>query len=191
MSPRHSRPAPGPAPRRGLRPARFDAGLPAGVGPGVMSSWCQPTGDEIRQAGTPDRDPIRPSPGRPSLLRNGCVARRRSLRRAGHVEVSVVAATSSHPVESGRVRRPFSRCGCPADIIGGNRQGILRPNCRQVRLRHRGLTRAPRTGPSITSPEGFLRTLCGLRKHTPPLTGANAPVHRLKRNSTTSPSAMT
>ncbi len=37
----------------------------------------------------------------------------------------------------------------------------------------------------------FLRTLCGLSAATPPLTGANAPIHTLKRNSTTSPSCIT
>ncbi len=37
----------------------------------------------------------------------------------------------------------------------------------------------------------FLRTLCGLAVTTPPLTWANTQIHTLKRNSTTSPSAIT
>jgi hypothetical protein len=49
----------------------------------------------------------------------------------------------------------------------------------------------PSEQPIEPIPLKFLRTLCGLRGVTPLLTCANAPIHTLKRNSTTSPSAIT
>ena len=61
----------------------------------------------------------------------------------------------------------------------------------RVNWQHPGLEIGPASGQIEPVTLNFLRTLCGLRGVTPPLTCTNASIHTLKRNSTTSPSAIT
>ena len=67
--------------------------------------------------------------------------------------------------------------------------GRLRDSQRMSNLSLTHPRRVPRPVPSGTL--GLLRTTCGPLALNRPLNSANAPIHTLKRNSTTSPSAMT
>jgi hypothetical protein len=85
-------------------------------------------------------------------------------------------------------------------LTGRPGRSTYAPRCVSVR-RHRRVTDMPRDGaehrvgrPGRPNQQVLLkrlRTVCGLRESRTALTCANAPIHTLKRNSTTSPSCMT
>ena len=95
-----------------------------------------------------------------------------------------------------RRRRKFSGTPAPElrfcrELIPDLRHAGRKSPSRAGLWQHSGSGDGPGNGRIEPVTLDFLRTLCGLGGVIPHLTCGNAPIHTLKRNSTTSPSCMT
>ena len=162
-------------------------------------------------AGVPAHQPVRPGRHRMAL----CVEMRVSLREPGRGETGPRGASAARGETQRSDHRPrdvlhghLGRGHDPTPrAAGGTARDAARPalgptgqagprasSCPQP-VSVPAPSAAPHGSASAWGHElvslKFFRTLCGLGGLDRPLSCANAPIHTLKRNSTTSPSAMT